>query len=71
MNIISAGVTQFDLRSTLNQPWLFFLWKRQGDRLPNSLRSYCAHVLPISNETMIPVAIGDAGAQCDAKITPS
>src|SRR3990170_133072 len=71
MNIISAGVTQLDLRSSRNHPSLFFLWKRQGDRLPNSLRSYCAQVLPISKETMIPVAIGDAGAQCDARITPS
>lgn len=37
MNIISAGVTQLDLRSTLNHPSRFFLWKRQGDRLPNFL----------------------------------
>ncbi len=40
MNIISAGVTHPDLRSTLNHPSLFFLWKRQGERAPNSLRSY-------------------------------
>jgi len=25
----------------------------------------------MSRETMIPVAMGDAGAQCDARITPS
>jgi len=60
MNIISAGVTHLDLRSTLNHPSLFLRWKRQGDRLPNSLRSYCAQVLPKSKEMMNPVALGDA-----------
>ena len=71
MNITSACSIQPDLKSIRNQPSLFFSWKRVGDRLPNSLRSYWAHVLPMSVETMIPVAIGEAGAQCDARITPS
>ena len=62
MNIISARLIHPDLKSTRNHPSRFFLWKRTGDRLPNSLRSYCAHVRPISRETMNPVVYGDAVA---------
>ena len=61
MNSTSARSIQPFRRSTRNQPSLFFLWKRQGDRGPNSLRSYCAQVLPMSGETMMPVARGEAG----------
>jgi len=71
MNIISAGVTHSDRRSTRNHPSPFLRWKRQGERWPNSARSYCAQVLPMSSETMKPVASVDAGAQCEASSTPS
>ena len=71
MNTTSACLIQPDRKSTRNQPSPFFSWKRVGDRFPNSLRSYCAQVLPISVDTMKPVSSGEAGAQCEASITPS
>lgn len=40
MKSTSACSTHPDLKSMRNQPSLFFSWKRVGDRLPNSLRSY-------------------------------
>ena len=62
MNNTSARWIHPNLKSTRNHPSLFFLLKRKGDRLPNSFRSYCAHVRPMSNEMMNPVVYGDAGA---------
>lgn len=62
MNRTSARSIHPDLRSTRNQPLLFFLLKRTGERGPSSLRSYCVQVLPMSGEIIMPALYGDAVA---------
>jgi len=65
-----GGVTQLDLRSTgtiLRYSFGGSAGRPSAKLLEVVLRPSLAHV----QGTMIPVARGDAGAQCDARITPS
>ena len=55
-NSTSARSIQPLRRSMRNQPSRFLRWMRQPERGPNSLRSYCTQVLPMSGDQMMPQA---------------